>query len=123
MYRLCVSKSFAAAHQLRGYGGECEALHGHNWRVQLYVTASKVNEIGLVIDFKELKESLQKIFQILDHSNLNELPPFMKENPSSENIAYYIFKGIDAQLQGKDVIVEKIRVWESENSYAEYFAE
>ncbi len=123
MYRLGVSKSCAAAHQLRGYGGECEALHGHNWRVQLYVTASKVNEIGLVIDFKELKESLQKIFQILDHSNLNELPPFMKENPSSENIAYYIFKGIDAQLQGKDVIVEKIRVWESENSYAEYFAE
>lgn len=121
MYKLMVKANFAAAHQLRGYAGKCEALHGHNWRVQLYVTAEEINEIGLAIDFKELKKCLHTILQTLDHTNLNELAPFQTTNPSSENIARYIFRRATKALKEKKARVDSIRVWESENAYAEYY--
>jgi len=87
-----VSATFAAAHQLKGYGGKCEALHGHNWRVQLFVKTKDVDEIGLALDFGEMKGCLRTILQALDHTNLNDLPAFQRHNPSSENIAQYIFQ-------------------------------
>ena len=121
MYKLMVKANFAAAHQLRGYTGKCEALHGHNWRVQLYVTAEEINDIGLAIDFKELKKCLHTILETLDHTNLNELAPFQTTNPSSENIARYIFNRATKELKEKKVRVDSIRVWESENAYAEYY--
>lgn len=121
MYKLMVSASFAAAHQLRGYRGKCESLHGHNWRVQLYVTAEQVNEVGLALDFKDLKRCLHEILQPLDHTNLNALPPFEEHNPSSENIAQYIFERACERLQGSSVQVSSVRVWESDSAYAEYF--
>ena len=116
-----VKENFASAHQLRGYAGKCEALHGHNWRVQLYVTAEKINDIGLAIDFKELKKCLHTILETLDHTNLNELAPFQTTNPSSENIARYIFQRATKGLKEKKVQVDSIRVWESENAYTEYY--
>ena len=118
--KLMVKASFAAAHQLRGYDGKCESLHGHNWQVQFYVTAKEINKVGLAIDFKEMKECLQAILQTLDHTNLNELPPFQTSNPSSENIARYVFQRATEALRGAKVQVDSIRVWESENAYAEY---
>jgi len=121
MYKLMVKENFAAAHQLRGYTGKCESLHGHNWRVQLYVTAEKINDIGLAIDFKELKKCLHTILETLDHTNLNELAPFKTTNPSSENIARYIFNRATKALKEKRVQIDSIRVWESENAYAEYY--
>ncbi|MCL6583614.1 MAG: 6-carboxytetrahydropterin synthase QueD [bacterium] len=120
MYKLMVSASFAAAHQLRGYRGKCEALHGHNWRVQLYVRAGEVNEVGLAIDFKHLKKCLDGILSTLDHTNLNTLPSFEKQNPSSENIARYIFEQACKELQGSPIKVASVRVWESDSAYAEY---
>ncbi|MEW6378313.1 MAG: 6-carboxytetrahydropterin synthase QueD [bacterium] len=121
MYKLMVSASFAAAHQLRGYRGKCESLHGHNWRVQLYVTAEQVNEVGLALDFKHLKKCLHDILQTLDHTNLNTLPPFEEHNPSSENIAKYIFEQASEELQGSSARVSSVRVWESDSAYAQYF--
>jgi 6-pyruvoyltetrahydropterin/6-carboxytetrahydropterin synthase len=82
-----IESQFSAAHQLRGYKGKCENLHGHNWRVQVVVNAEKLNEIGLVIDFYELKKTTNEILSSLDHSVLNEIFPFTEINPSSENIA------------------------------------
>ena len=90
MYILTVEDHFSSAHQLRGYQGKCENIHGHNWRVVLKVKGSELNDIGLLIDFHELKSILKDILNQLDHCNLNEVEPFDKINPSSENIAQYI---------------------------------
>ncbi len=120
MYKLMVNESFAAAHQLRGYAGKCETLHGHNWRVQLYVTAEQLNEIGLALDFTDMKKCLHNILQTLDHTNLNTLPPFQDQNPSSENIARYICEKATEELKVFSVQVASVRVWESDNAYAEY---
>lgn len=120
MYKLMVNESFAAAHQLRGYAGKCETLHGHNWRVQLYVTAEQLNKIGLALDFTDMKKCLHNILQTLDHTTLNTLHPFQDQNPSSENIAGYIFEKASEELKGFSVQVASVRVWESDNAYAEY---
>lgn len=120
MYELAIETTFSAAHQLRGYGGKCEKLHGHNWRVIVYVTAEKLNEIGLAIDFTELKKITEEIIAPLDHTCLNEVFPFTEINPSSENIAKWIYDNLAKRLAGKDVQVSMVTVWESETASATY---
>lgn len=121
MYELTVESSFAAAHQLQGYEGSCERLHGHNWKVQVIVRADQLDKIGLVIDFKVLKKTLGTYLAILDHNNLNELSAFKDENPSSENIARWLYQKLseDTTLQG--IEVTRISVWESEKACASYY--
>ena len=121
MYELTVISDFAAAHNLRFYEGECERLHGHNWKVEVAVASKKLNKIGLAVDFKVLKRTLENIIARLDHKYLNEIPPFDKENPSSENIARYIFKQFQKEIKGKDIKAERVKVWESENAAAVYY--
>ncbi|MEK7842309.1 MAG: 6-carboxytetrahydropterin synthase QueD, partial [Deltaproteobacteria bacterium] len=121
MYELTVISDFAAAHNLRFYEGECERLHGHNWKVEVTVASKKLNKIGLAVDFKVLKRTLENIIERLDHKYLNEIPPFDKENPSSENIARYIFKQFQKEIKGKDIKAERVKVWESENAAAVYY--
>ncbi len=123
MYELMIEDSFAAAHQLCGDDGSCENLHGHNWRVQLAVRTKKLNKIGLGIDFKLLKQALETYLKILDHTNLNQLPAFARENPSSENIARWLYRQLsgDAGLQGVELV--RVTVWESENACASYYQE
>ncbi len=123
MYELMVESSFAAAHQLRNYEGNCENLHGHNWRVQLTVCTGQLNNIGLGIDFKLLKKVLGTYLDELDHTNLNQLPPFSQENPSSENIARWLYQKLsqDENLQGVKVL--RVTVWESEHACASYYQE
>lgn len=120
MYELMVETSFSAAHQLRGYDGRCERLHGHNWRVNIHVTAERLNETGLVIDFHELKRVAEEAVSPLDHSFLNEIFPFTEINPSSENIARWIYDNIKKRLSGKNVDVSMVTVWESETASATY---
>jgi len=120
MYELSVETNFSAAHQLRGYGGECERLHGHNWRVTLYVTTEGLNEIGLAIDFHELKRIAEEIVSTLDHSCLNEIFPFTEINPSAENIAKWIYDNLKKRLSGSDVHPSMVTVWESETASATY---
>jgi len=116
MYRLRVSSHFDAAHKLVGYEGKCSRLHGHTWKVEVFVTGERLNEIGFLIDYKVIKEKLNEIIEKLDHSFLNDFKGI--GNPTCENIARYIFERLKA-LQ--DVKLEKVRVWESPKSYAEYF--
>lgn len=120
MYELAVESYFSAAHQLRGYGGKCEKLHGHNWRVNVYVTSEKLNEIGLAIDFHELKRITEDILGPLDHSNLNDVFPFTEINPSSENVAKWIYDNLKKKISGKNVQVSMVTVWESETASATY---
>jgi len=121
MFELSVEEQFSAAHQLRGYRGKCEALHGHNWRVQVTVSSDRLNNIGLVIDFKELKQVLSDVIAPLDHALLNEVFPFTEINPSSENIARWIFESVKKKLRRKNCNITSVTVWESETSSATYY--
>jgi 6-pyruvoyltetrahydropterin/6-carboxytetrahydropterin synthase len=121
MYELSVESHFAAAHQLRGYKGKCEAMHGHNWRVQVTVSSETLNDIGLAIDFVDLKAIANEVIQSLDHTFLNEVFPFTEINPSSENIARWVFDSIKKKIDDKNVSCSSVTVWESETSSATYF--
>jgi len=120
MYELSIETQFAAAHQLRGYKGKCENMHGHNWRVQVSISSEKLNDIGIVMDFHDLKKVTKEVIASLDHSYLNEVFPFTEINPSSENIAKWIFESLKKRLEDS-VKVNSITVWESENSSATYY--
>ena len=115
MYELMVEDIFDAAHQIRGYEGKCENIHGHTFRVQVFLSGEKLDKTGMVTDFKDIKESLKKVLEEFDHTNLNDLPDFKKENPTSENIAHVIFNKMRTDLK-----VSKVTVWESGTSYATY---
>ena len=98
MYELKIITQFAAAHHLRAFQGKCEQLHGHNWKVEVFVRASQPDEIGLVRDFGEIKAVTQEVLQRLDHPYLNDQACFQQENPSSENIARYLFRELSRLL-------------------------
>lgn len=121
MYEVTVWSYFSGAHRLRHLQGKCEELHGHNWKVEVTVASPKLNREGVVIDFKILKSKLEKVLKALDHSYLNDLPYFSKVEPSSENIAKYIFKHLSIELRNYPVSLNKVCTWESETSYATYW--
>ena len=120
MYRLMIKTSFAAAHNLINYQGDCENLHGHNWRVEVVVSAKELDKAGLGIDFKILKKQTNSLLDELDHKYLNDLPSFKNNSPSSENISRYLFERLSETLNNENITVEKINVWESENACASY---
>ncbi len=120
MYELKVEDAFAAAHNLRGYEGQCEALHGHNWKVEVVVRADRLDDVGLAVDFKELKEATQAVLDELDHVYLNDLPAFKDENPSSELIARYIFEEIARRVEREGLWVHRVTAWESDKACASY---
>jgi 6-pyruvoyltetrahydropterin/6-carboxytetrahydropterin synthase len=123
MFVLTIEDYFASAHQLRGYKGKCENIHGHNWRVILNVKGDALNEIGLLIDFSELKDVLKKITGYLDHKNLNEIEPFTAINPSSENIAKFIAARTQEEINriNSNLQVESVTVWESHTSRCTFY--
>jgi len=123
MYELMVETCFSSAHQLRGYKGACEKLHGHNWKVQVHVVSERLNEIDMAIDFHELKDFVGEVIAPLDHGLLNELFPFTEKNPSSENIAKWIFDSLKKKVNDGNLRVSAVTVWESETTSATYFEE
>ena len=120
MYAITVEMDFDAAHSLRGYKGKCEALHGHRFKVVASVKGNKLDEIGLAYDFTLLKKHLGKILAEYDHTNLNDVPPFNRINPSSENIAVIIYDTLKKKLAGAPVTLDNIEVWESPQSRVTY---
>jgi 6-pyruvoyltetrahydropterin/6-carboxytetrahydropterin synthase len=122
MYELMIESTFAAAHQVREQGGKCENLHGHTWKVQVFV-AGELNELGMVIDFQKIKEFLKNSLAEYDHAFLNELADFKMENPTAENIAKNLAGKIQMQIKNEKVKLTKITVWESATSAATYFCE
>jgi len=120
MYQVSIEQHFDAAHFLRGYRGKCEALHGHRFRVVVRVKASEVDDIGLAYDFVELKRQLGDILSRFDHTCLNDVSPFDKVNPSSENIAATIYSELQPKLAGAPVSLTCVEVWESPQSGVAY---
>ncbi|HOT45849.1 MAG TPA: 6-carboxytetrahydropterin synthase QueD [Spirochaetota bacterium] len=119
MFRLTVHDYFSSAHQLKGYRGKCEAVHGHNWRVEVKVQGEVLNEIGLLMDFTDLKKLLKGVIDPLDHVMLNDIGGLRGENPSSEIIARYIYNQMKAALPA-GITMHSVTVWESENARALY---
>ncbi len=120
MYELKVITNFSAAHQLKNFLGACEELHGHNWKVEVYVTSEKLDEAGVVIDFRILKRHVNTVMSTLDHKFLNKLDPFTNQNPSSENIARYVADQLTALLKEPQIKVSRVTAWESETACATY---
>ena len=123
MFEITVLSHFSAAHRLRHLHGQCEALHGHNWRIEVSVAAKGLTKEGVVIDFGLLKDRVETILKTLDHTYLNDLPYFLKREPSSENIARYIFDRLKKELRPYSVTLEKVSAWESETAYATYWGD
>ncbi|MCP4682746.1 MAG: 6-carboxytetrahydropterin synthase QueD [Desulfobacterales bacterium] len=120
MYELKIISQFAAAHQLKGLKGGCENLHGHNWKIEVFVKGDEPGQDGLLMDFKLLKEATNRLLDELDHKFLNELEPFKKVDPSSESIARHIFKSLSRELNSSAVKVSKVTAWESDSACAGY---
>ncbi|MBC8552274.1 MAG: 6-carboxytetrahydropterin synthase QueD [Candidatus Brocadiales bacterium] len=121
MYDLMIESQFSSAHQLRGYKGKCEKLHGHNWRVQVTGSSENLDDIGIVIDFHDLKKITVEVISSLDHSYLNEVFPFTEINPSSENIAKWIYDSIKKKLDQDQCNISSVTVWENETASATYY--
>jgi 6-pyruvoyltetrahydropterin/6-carboxytetrahydropterin synthase len=121
MYELKIVTDFAAAHRLNNFYGKCESLHGHNWKVEVFLWGDRLDEAGLVKDFGVVKAKAREVLGELDHQYLNDLPAFREQNPSSENLARYLFERLAAALNDDNVRVNRVSVWESDNSCASYF--
>lgn len=126
MYNIKVQATFSAAHNLRGYKGKCEELHGHNWKIEAIASKENLDKAGMVMDFRYLKTELKKIMEKLDHKYLNKLAYFSaaggsasggkKNNPTSENIAKFIYDRLKNKISG----VKSVTVWENDTSSATY---
>ncbi len=124
MYEVMIERNFSSAHQLRNYNGKCENLHGHNYKVEIFARGSELDNIGLLVDFGDLKRAADEIVNYLDHRNINELPPFDEEvNPSAENLARYFLERVGESVGDERVRVYKVKIYETPTSVATYSVE
>ena len=119
-YTLKILTDFASAHTLRDYPGACSRMHGHNWKVELEVEATRLNEIGIAIDFKQMKKTANDVCDQLDHHYLNELEPFTEINPTAENIAAYLYDEISKQINNEYIKVSALTLWETDRASVRY---
>lgn len=120
LYTLKVVTDFAASHSLRDYEGQCQRLHGHNWKVEVEVNASKLDNVGMGMDFKQIKRATKQVLEGMDHYHLNEIPPFDTINPTAENIASYIYDEIGKLINQEFVKVSAVTIWETERACVRY---
>jgi len=119
-YTLKILTDFASAHTLRDYPGACARMHGHNWKVEAEVRTTSLDEIGMGVDFKVIKEATRGIAAKLDHRYLNELEPFTEINPTAEHIAAYFYRELSAQLNNERIRVHAVTLWETERACVRY---
>ena len=124
MFEVTVEQTFAAGHALREYKGKCENVHGHNYKVQITVEGERLNRIGLLVDFVELKRVVREVVDRLDHQFINDLEPFTVINPSAENMAKYFYDEVSKKMDGTSgetaTRISQIKIWETDTSIAVY---
>ncbi|HET7215145.1 MAG TPA: 6-carboxytetrahydropterin synthase QueD [Terriglobia bacterium] len=120
MFEVSVEYSFAAGHALRGYKGKCENVHGHNYKVRVTVEGEKLNSIGLLMDFSDLRAALKGLVERFDHHFLNEVEPFRESNPSAENLACYLGNELQRKIKDQGLNVNNVTVWETDTTSASY---
>lgn len=127
MYEIKIIADFAAAHSLRNYPGNCKNIHGHNWKVEVVMESSSLDQIGMAIDFRMLKQETEGLLHTLDHTNLNDNPPFNTINPTAENMARWIYETLSKRLNNRSAHgahgakLSRVSVWENESSSASYY--
>lgn len=120
MYTLTVKTHFDAAHFVRGYQGSCANMHGHRWFVVLKIACNELDELGLAVDFRTVKEAIKPVIDDLDHSLLNDHGPFGSINPTTENLARYLFETLSAPISQLGAKLEELEVWESDQCGVSY---
>ena len=123
VFEVYIKSHFSAAHSLTGYQGDCAHIHGHNWMVEVFVKCQQLDEIGIGIDFRDIKQAVKEVLQGLDHSHLNDLPAFKEVNPTSEYIAKFLYQELEKQLNSDGVKVSKVKVSETPGAGAFYWEE
>jgi 6-pyruvoyltetrahydropterin/6-carboxytetrahydropterin synthase len=118
MFEAKVTGNFSAAHNIRGYKGNCENLHGHNYKVEVTAASETLDRLGMVADFRVVKQKLEKVLSLFDHKYLNKQPQFTRQNSTAEVIAKEVFARLQRSL--KPLCVTRVTVYESEGSSASY---
>jgi 6-pyruvoyltetrahydropterin/6-carboxytetrahydropterin synthase len=120
LYKVRIEEFFEAAHNLRSYKGQPEPLHGHSWKVEVELCAPKLDAEGMAMDFIDLKTALQKMTKKLDYTYINDVPPFTDLAPSAENIARWIFEGVEPAVLAAGCKLLEVRVYEGRHASATY---
>jgi len=120
IFEVKVISGFAAAHNLKNFRGKCENLHGHNWKIEVALRGTSLEDNGILMDFGEVKQAVREAVEELDHKHLNELPFFEDNNPSSENIARFIFDRLAERLNSESRRIHSVSAWESADACATY---
>jgi 6-pyruvoyltetrahydropterin/6-carboxytetrahydropterin synthase len=122
-YTLKIVIDFAASHILVGHPGKCARLHGHNWKVEVEARARKLDDLGMAIDFQDLKTETRELIETLDHRHLNDLEPFRELNPTAENLASYVYRALSERLNDERVRISAVTIWETERACVRYTEE
>jgi 6-pyruvoyltetrahydropterin/6-carboxytetrahydropterin synthase len=122
MFTIFKDFTFAAAHFIRGHTGGCQNLHGHNYRVRVHVEAERLDELGMVIDFADLKVVLEEVLGPFDHRVINDIPPFDERNTTAELLSQFVYEQVSQRLDDGRVRVQRVEVWENESSCARFEA-
>ena len=120
MFEILVEEKFDAAHCLRGYPGNCERLHGHTYKAQVFILSRDLDDLGMAIDFRRIRSVLRDIIGELDHSFINDLPEFSQTNPTAENLARYVYEKMKQEFSG---LLRRVTIWETDSSAASYWEE
>jgi 6-pyruvoyltetrahydropterin/6-carboxytetrahydropterin synthase len=120
MHTISKDFTFAAAHSIRGHTGGCENLHGHNYRVRVLVEAERLDGLGMVVDFADLKALMAEILGPFDHRVINEIPPFDRTNTTAELLSEHVFRRMAERLDDDRVRVRRVEVWENDTSCARF---
>jgi len=120
MFTLKIVTDFASAHTLRDYPGACSRMHGHNWKVEVEVCGTELDEMGMLVDFKKIKKCTKKITERLDHYYINDIAPFTDINPTAENLAKYFFEELQSLITTGTTTVNQVTLWETERACATY---
>lgn len=121
MFEISIKTHFSAAHRLKGYQGACEAFHGHNWEVEVFVVGEELDKTGILVDFRELRGAVQSELETLDHTDLNQHPAFTTSNPTSENIARFLYTRLSQRMDGEGNCISRVSVNETPGAKASYW--
>ncbi len=124
MYEVTVDAGFSSGHYLRNYHGRCENPHGHNYKVRVTLAGEALDQTGLLLDFKQVKQVMRPVIDRIDHQMLNDLEPFTEINPSAEHLARYFYEQTSEQLHDMTsgrVRVKNCTIWETDTTSATYY--
>ncbi|MEN6349631.1 MAG: 6-carboxytetrahydropterin synthase QueD [Syntrophomonas sp.] len=118
IFEVKVIEEFAAAHWLKDYPGNCSQIHGHTWKTEVTLMGEKLDDMGMLVDFRDVRRVLKGIVGKFDHRLLNEIELFNSINPTAENLAHFIYEEIKVSFSR--CRVKSVQVWESSTACACY---